>query len=126
MKDIVPSSDFCAPAKMTSDDSIIMGCVTETESNCLNTCKWYKGTGENTNPELPVIEYCHSKDRSSSTYDITSDKCTVNKAAADCAAETDCEWGSIDLNNLIPTDVCMPTDITKMSDQDAVAQCTAL
>lgn len=30
----------------------------------------------------------------------------------------------MDLNNLIPTDICMPTDMTKMSDENAAAQCT--
>lgn len=78
---LIPAEDFCAPAKMTKDDTIIMGCVsTQSESNCLNTCKWYKGTGENSNTDQNIVEYCHTKDRSSSTYDITTDACMLKKA----------------------------------------------
>lgn len=49
-EDIIPPTDFCAPADMTDAITVIEGCTEiEEQSQCLALCKWYKGTGDFSN-----------------------------------------------------------------------------
>jgi len=48
-KELIPSNDFCAAAKMTNDNSTILRCYSLAETDCLKECNWYKGTGDNSN-----------------------------------------------------------------------------
>jgi hypothetical protein len=56
-KELIPANDFCAPAEMTLEKDIIMGCTDNNdESTCLGKCQWYKGTVVETNSTDPTTE----------------------------------------------------------------------
>jgi hypothetical protein len=44
---LIPPTDFCFPAEMTNELSVIKGCAdVYQESDCVKGCNWYKGSGD--------------------------------------------------------------------------------
>jgi hypothetical protein len=44
---MIPPIDFCFPAEMTTELSVIKGCAdVDQESDCVKKCNWYKGSGD--------------------------------------------------------------------------------
>jgi hypothetical protein len=110
-KELIPDSDFCFPKEMTNDEQVITGCTARAESDCLDKCNWYKGTGVTQGPK----EHCVSKDRFSSTYAIADDKCLNVVDQAACAnLDTICEWKSVDEKPTTPVNPTTPAGPTPL------------
>ena len=42
--DLIPDRDFCAPADLTDDVTVITGCINSIdETTCIGNCKWRRG-----------------------------------------------------------------------------------
>jgi hypothetical protein len=104
---LIPANDFCAPALMTIEKDVIMGCTdNNVESTCLGKCQWYKGTGETQAPKF----HCVTKDRTAATYDATKDNCMNIDTEAACGnLAAKCEWKSVDEGTTTPTNTTDPT-----------------
>jgi hypothetical protein len=51
---LIPDHDFCAPADLTDDVSVMFGCVKSDEANCNGQCMWRRG--KQPASELPTTE----------------------------------------------------------------------
>jgi uncharacterized protein YodC (DUF2158 family) len=102
---------------MTDSNSDFMACVkTEKESDCMKKCSWYKGSGVNTNPVLPTGT-CDEVVVSGTTTSPVAGGVSICKGyKSESTCPSTCKWNPIDITNLIPTSVCMPNDMTKISD----------
>lgn len=137
-KGLIPYHDFCAPADLTDDTTIITSCIERNnQSSCsiIPECKWRRGkqapidvpSGEAFNNQTDLNgrffskRFCHPY--STNVWGDNVESCMAMYGMNSCEALSNCTWSTA--RELVPPhDFCAPANMT--TDPSVINNCVGV